>query len=94
MKKVLFILLACFISVSLVSLGIAQTPDDETPALETICDGLTGAAFGLCNAYCEAQDCNLLPAGSLESCEDLRKNYTKKTGKSAFPCDHVLACGI
>ncbi len=28
----------------------AQTPDGETPAVETVCDGESGAAFGLCNA--------------------------------------------
>ena len=94
MKKLFFILLACFISVAIVPLGNAQTPDGVTPADETICDGLENAAFGLCVAYCEAEDCDLLPGGSLESCEDLRKNYAKHTGKRAFPCDDVLACCI
>ena len=33
------------------------TPDWMTPHQETVCDSETGAAFGLCNAYCEAMDC-------------------------------------
>ena len=37
---------------------LAKTPDGVTPAEETVCDGLSGAAFGLCNAYCEAMDCD------------------------------------
>ena len=39
--------------------AIAQTPDWMTPAVETICDNESGAAYGLCNAYCEAMDCEL-----------------------------------
>jgi len=37
---------------------LAQTPDGQTPAEETVCDHESGAAFGLCNAYCEAMDCD------------------------------------
>ncbi|MGI9330105.1 MAG: hypothetical protein ACR2QB_05260, partial [Gammaproteobacteria bacterium] len=39
----------------------AQTPDGETPAIEDVCDGLIGGTpglYGLCVAYCEAQDLN------------------------------------
>ena len=37
----------------------AQTPDESTPAGESVCDPLIGstpALYGLCIAYCEAQD--------------------------------------
>ena len=37
----------------------AQTPDGETPAEETVCDGLrdnSPGLYGLCVAMCEAQD--------------------------------------
>ena len=41
--------------------GFAQgTPDGETPAEESTCDSLVGATpglYGLCVAFCEAQDC-------------------------------------
>src|SRR5262249_14691769 len=39
----------------------AKTPDDMPPSQEQVCSGLQGAAFGLCNAYCEAQDCDVHP---------------------------------
>ncbi len=51
-----------FISISVLVLVDAQgTPDDETPAQETICDlykPIKGRLFGICNAYCEAMDCD------------------------------------
>ena len=41
--------------------ALAQTPDGQTPAEETICsplqdDGVTKGLYGLCVAFCEAQD--------------------------------------
>ncbi len=51
--------------VSLLTLGgtmaQAQTPDGLTPAVETVCDplkanGITPGLYGLCVAFCEAQD--------------------------------------
>jgi hypothetical protein len=44
-----------------------QTPDGETPANEGLCDFLWGGTpglYGLCVAFCEAQDCD--PDFSLE----------------------------
>ena len=41
--------------------GFASTPDGMTPAEESVCDELheaTPGLFGLCVAYCEAQDCD------------------------------------
>jgi hypothetical protein len=61
------------------------TPDGVTPSVEAMCDGMSGAAYGLCVSYCEANDCDLEP-GSQE-CATLRRNYTKITGRSSFPCD-------
>lgn len=64
----------------------AQTWDGVTPAEELVCDGLPGREFGLCNAYCEALDCDsqLEPA---QACDALRDNFYRATGSSAFPCD-------
>jgi hypothetical protein len=51
--------------VLLLTLGVPalnSTPDGETPADESICDSLQSATpglYGLCVAYCEAQDCDL-----------------------------------
>ena len=41
--------------------AMAQTPDGSTPAVEGICDtlkadGISKGLYGLCVAYCEAQD--------------------------------------
>jgi hypothetical protein len=82
---------------SLLALGIftlapavssAKTPDGMPPSQETVCSGFHGAAFGLCNAYCEAQDCDVHPR---PSCEHLLHNFRKITGMPAFPCD--FRCG-
>jgi hypothetical protein len=55
---------------SLMAAGIpdsSPTPDGETPAEESVCDELDGASpglYGLCVAYCEAQDCDFEAARS------------------------------
>ena len=63
------------------------------PALAegAVCDDLIDAAFGLCNAYCEAEDCDVQEPGR-ESCERLRWNFEKHTGTPIFPCDAPF-CG-
>jgi hypothetical protein len=91
MKKLMLILLACLVSVFIIPLGNAQTPDEETPALETVCDGLEGQAFELCEAYCEAQDCDEYPDG--RSCVALKRNYARVTGIDYLPCD-IIACAL
>lgn len=60
------------------------TPDGDPPSRESVCDGLDGAAFGLCNAFCEAQDCDV---EWKNSCEQLRDNFERQTGYSIFPCE-------
>ncbi len=64
----------------------AQTPDGQTPAVETVCDGESGAAFGLCDAYCEAMDCDNLPEASLYACERVRSTFNRLTGRDV-PCE-------
>jgi hypothetical protein len=60
----------------------------EAVAEESICDGQIGAAYGLCNAYCEAMDCdNESHQPSDRACEKVRKNYRKITGYNVLPCD-------
>jgi hypothetical protein len=63
------------------------TPDESPPAEETTCEdaGLMGAAFGLCVAFCEANDCDLFPDS--QACNVLRQNYAKITGEVSFPCE-------
>ena len=63
------------------------TPDTDPPAEESACDaaGLRGAAFGLCIAYCEANDCEIQP--DKHACGVLRANYARITGEDLFPCE-------
>ena len=63
------------------------TPDGEPPSVEVNCDGQTGAAHGLCNAYCEAMDCDsATPQASQNACNKVRDNFTRITGQG-LPCD-------
>jgi hypothetical protein len=66
----------------------AQTPDEETPAEEAVCDDETGTLKGLCNAYCEAMDCHLDEGvhASQEACDRVLANYRKKSGDVDPPC--------
>lgn len=68
----------------------ASTPDGETPANEGVCDVLQGhtpGLYGLCVAYCEAQDLDLV--GEKETPNNkILANYRKKmrTGDPDMPC--------
>jgi cysteine-rich repeat protein len=78
-----------FISLSLFGLtALAQTPDGETPAVESVCDGLTGPGFGLCNAYCEAMDCDLDENrnASLTACDKVEAKYKMFSANEPPPC--------
>jgi len=83
MKQVLLAAMLVFVGAAI----YAQTPDEETPANEGVCDDLMGATpglYGLCIAFCEAQDCD--PDFSLDdplencnpSSEKLLRNYNRK----------------
>lgn len=63
------------------------TPDTDPPAEEEVCSGLAGRAWGLCVAYCEAQDC---PGSEHPSCEVLRDKLFDVLGTDVFPCDGGL----
>lgn len=59
LRSSLFIAVAAALGILASGPVLAQTPDGETPATETICDSLLGGTpglYGLCVAYCEAQD--------------------------------------
>ena len=66
------------------------TPDEQPPAEEQVCDdaGLLGAAFGLCVAFCEANDCDAtLDQPDDRACSALRVKYARATGEVFFPCE-------
>ena len=63
-----------------------RTGDHIVPSIETVCDG-DPFSFGLCNAYCEALDCeSATPLGTPRACSNLLRNYKKKSGGAAPPC--------
>lgn len=66
------------------------TPDQQPPAEERPCDdaGLLGAAFGLCVAFCEANDCDAqFDQPDDRACSTLRTRYARATGQVFFPCE-------
>ncbi len=70
----------------------AQTPDGLPPALETVCDMETGAAFGWCNAYCEAMDCEVDNThASATACSKVRTKFQQRTGRD-MPCEISCPC--
>jgi hypothetical protein len=70
----------------------AKTPDKKPPSQETVCDNETGAAFGLCNSYCEARDCgDPNQHASDRSCEVTRQKFEKLTGRP-LPCTLTCPC--
>src|SRR5262249_33530415 len=56
-----------------------QTPEGG------VCAQLSGGAFGLCNAFCNAQHCDQNP--DKRSCRSLRVNFQRQTGARVFPCE-------
>jgi hypothetical protein len=64
MKKlfILTMLVTAIAAFTVAAPATAQTPDGETPANEGVCDVLIGSTpglYGLCVAFCEAQDCEV-----------------------------------
>lgn len=92
MKKILtgalFALLTGLATIS--GTAVASTPDGVTPANEGVCDALqggTGGLYGLCVAYCEAQDLDSVASGRMPNTKILA-NYRKKMqpGDLDMPC--------
>ena len=81
----------------------AQTPDQLPPANEGVCDELISATpglYGLCVAFCEAQDCYASLTsedpfdGCLPSSPKLLEVYNKKkqAGDPDMPCVQQESC--
>ena len=89
-KKISFLLLGFLMAWGA---AVGKTPDGKPPSVETVCDGETGAAFGLCNAYCEAMDCDSPNHhASDEACAHVKHNFERKTGRP-LPCEIECPCG-
>lgn len=77
----------------LASTSIASTADGETPANEGVCNvlqGMTPGLYGLCVAYCEAQDLDMVGDKPVPNSRILA-NYRKKmqAGDPDMPCLQV-----
>jgi len=71
-----------------------RTGDHIVPAIETVCDG-DPFSFGLCNSYCESKDCDSeTPLGTPRACANTLKNYMKKSGGLAPPCESSCPCSF
>jgi hypothetical protein len=76
-----FVLLTGLVGIS--SSVMASTPDGETPANEGVCDiliGKTPGLYGLCVAYCEAQDLDTFEKEPPNT--KILENYNKKRARA------------
>jgi len=95
--------MACLIA----SVAFAQTPDEQTPANEGVCDelqadGITKGLYGLCVAFCEAQDhVSILAPITQEEYDTLAnsapsgrilRNYNKKKEVANNPANPDMPC--
>ena len=68
--------------------AMSKTPDGATPAVESVCNGEVGAAYGLCVSYCEATDCaDGVQQANPEACKGLKEMLLERVGKKDFPCE-------
>ena len=88
-------LMVFLVSLSLGVSAFGKTPDGMTPAEEGSCTYLEGRAYGQCNAFCEAKDCDSMdPMDWNKSCYNLLEHYQDETGKAGPPCFCNEACGL
>ena len=65
-------------------------PDVVAQQEEGICEGESGAAYGLCYAYCYHMDCGIggEPQASPEACLKVAENFRRITNRSV-PCERL-----
>ena len=62
----------------------ALTPED-------VCGDYTDNAWGLCNAFCTAMDCDGDPNASVQACWRVADNFMRATGGDPMPCIDTAA---
>lgn len=92
----------CAVMLAFAPPALSKTPDGKTPAEEDICDPLRGATpglYGLCVAYCEAHDADMIsPSGDPNELntpnQRILDNYNrkKKEADPPMPCVAVESC--
>ncbi len=72
----------CAFGVFIMVLGAAsaQTPEED------VCSGYSDNAWGLCNAFCTAMDCDGEPNASGQACGRVAENFMRATGENSMPC--------
>jgi hypothetical protein len=81
---------AYFLLVILLIGGVAINHAWSQPQTDgNVCDSLTGAAYGLCNSYCNAMKCGTEDQhASDRACERVLRNFRKHSSSSLLPsCD-------
>jgi len=86
MRTLIKVILPLCLLLTFAGAAAANTPDGSPPSQETVCDGQTGAAYGLCTAFCEAMDCDSgAPQASQTACDKVGAKFLTITGQ-APPC--------
>lgn len=86
--------LTMFVMVGVIVIAVAGAEAGKPNRHGSICDeaGLIGSAYGACNAYCEALDCDSIePGGSERACEKALSRFMELTGELP-PCEPVCPC--
>ncbi len=72
----------CAFVVFIMVMGAAYAQTSE----EDVCDGYTDNAWGLCNAFCTAMDCDGDRNDSGQACGRVADNFMRATGETSMPC--------
>lgn len=83
-----------FLTFFLALFAIPAMADGLPPSQEDVCDTAEildiPGLYGLCNAYCEAQDCDSEEGDLPQSCISLERNFARKADRAGV--DPVLPC--
>lgn len=88
----------CFVLLSsllVVATAHAKTPDGQTPAEETACDVMLDATpglYGLCVAFCEAQDCDSIDQVVSGQCQAPSPRLLDLFDRKRAPSDPEMPC--
>ena len=84
MKKTCLLFIPIMIGcVAISTMSFAQTRDRKPPSRENACEeaNLTGNLLGLCRAYWEANDCDVISSPKNKTqCETIARNFTRLSG--------------
>ena len=87
-KRVLLVACTVALFLAITPVGKAWASGDSSACVQDVCaqTELGGALKGLCNAYCEAMDCDGDPNANISACETVREKFLKKSGGIEPPC--------